>query len=156
MIERETTEAKEYADMIVKKVRDLIVLEDQVIEAREIVQQFPAISDNRTQTDSQEDTITKHQEVLTKLESELKACIVELGRVIDELKWTPLCLRAHALTETGELVTKLKASNIVEQGEQEQLLTVLTDEKDASVSEQLEAVIIARLKSNLERIFRIK
>ena len=153
MTEQKTKETKTYADMIVKKVRDLIVLEDRVIEARETVQKFSALNDNSTRTDSQENTGAKHQEVLTKLESELKAHIVELSRITDELKWTPLSLRVHALTETGELVRKLKMNDIAEQS---QLLTALTDAENTSSPEKLEAIIIARLKKNLERIFHIK
>ena len=156
MTERETKDAKERVDMIVKKVRDLIVLEDQVLEAREAVHQSTAMRDKAPTTDLQEDTLAERQKVLVKLESELKACIVELRRITDELKWAIPCFRAYVLPQMSELVRTLKATDETERCEFPQLVSALMDEGDPRSPEQLEEAIIARLKDNLERVFRIK
>lgn len=156
MTEQETKDAKKRADVIVRKVRDLIALEDQVLEAREAIHQSSTIRDNAPTTDLQEDTVAERQEVLAKLESELKACIVELGRITDELKWATPCFRAYVLPQMSELVRTLKACDESERSEFSQLVTALMDEGDPRSPEQLEGAIIARLKDNLERTFSIK
>lgn len=156
MTEQEIKDAKERADMIVKKVRDLIALEDQVMEAREAVHESSAIRDNAPTTDLQEDTVAERQEVLAKLESELKACVIELDRITDELKWATPWFRAYVVPQMGELMRTLKVCDEAERGEFSQLVSALIDEGDSRSPEQLEGAIIARLKDNLERVFSIK
>ena len=105
MTEQEAREAKERADMIVNKVRDLVALEDKVLEARESVRQ---LSLNDTSPDDlQEDPITKRQSALAVLEAQLKESVEDLDSITDELKWATPCFRAYVLPQMSELVGTL-------------------------------------------------
>ena len=74
MTEQEMLEAQKRADAIVDKVRNLVALESQLLEARE------AATDH-----------TAHQNGLKELETELETRVEELSGIADELKWaTPL------------------------------------------------------------------
>ena len=112
MTEQEAREAKERADMIVNKVRDLVALEDKVLEARESVRQ---LSLNDTSPDDlQEDPITKRQSALAVLEAQLKESVEDLDSITDELKWATPCFRAYVLSQMSELVGTLKACDTLE------------------------------------------
>jgi hypothetical protein len=150
MTEQELREAKERADMIVNKMRDLVTLEDKVLKARESVRQ---LSVNDTSPDAlQEDSVAERQNGLSVLEAQLKESVEELDGVTDELKWATPCFRAYVLPQMSEIVGTLKACDAADRSELTQLVTVLADENSESPAE-LEEAIITRLKDNLERTF---
>ena len=150
MTEQELREAKERADMIVNKMRDLVTLEDKVLKARESVRQ---LSVNDTSPDAlQEDSVAERQNGLSVLEAQLKESVEELDGITDELKWATPCFRAYVLPQMSEIVGTLKACDAADRSELTQLVTVLTDENSES-SAELEEAIITRLKDNLERTF---
>jgi hypothetical protein len=150
MNEQELREAKERADMIVNKMRDLVTLEDKVLKARESVRQ---LSVNDTSPDAlQEDSVAERQNGLSVLEAQLKESVEELDGITDELKWATPCFRAYVLPQMSEIVGTLKACDAADRSELTQLVTVLTDENSESPAE-LEEAIITRLKDNLERTF---
>lgn len=150
MTEQELREAKERADMIVNKMRDLVTLEDKVLKARESVRQ---LSVNDTSPDAlQEDSVAERQNGLSVLEAQLKESVEELDGVTDEFKWATPCFRAYVLPQMSEIVGTLKACDAADRSELTQLVTALTDENSESPAE-LEEAIITRLKDNLERTF---
>ena len=144
MTEQELREAMERADRIVEKVRSLVALEDKVLEARESVRQRSVNGDTPPTTDP--------QDVLAALESQLEENVKELDGITDELKLATPCFRAYVLPQMSEIVGTLKACDAADRSELAELVTALTDE-NAEPSEQLEAAIITRLKSNIERTF---
>ena len=150
MNEQELREAKERADRIVNKMRDLVLLEDKVLEAREAVHQL-SINDT-SPADLQKDSVAKHRNGLAVLEAQLKESVEELDGITDELKWATPCFRAYVLPQMSEIVGTLKACDAADRSELTQLVTVLADENSESPAE-LEEVIITRLKDNLERTF---
>ena len=147
MTEQEMRAAKERADMIVNKVRDLVALEDKVLEAREAVSQR-SVNGNDTPPANAE-----RQNALSVLEGQLKESVEELDSIIDELKWVTPYFRAYVLPQMSELVGTLKAYDTAERRELSQLVTALTDEDNSQSPEKLEAAIVTRLKTNLERTF---
>ena len=144
MTEQELREATERADRIIEKVRALVALEDKVLEARESVRQH-AVNGGTPPT-------THPQDVLAALESQLEENVKELDGITDELKLATPCFRAYVLPQMSEIVGTLKACDAAERRELTELITALTDES-SEPSEQLEAAIIAQLKSNIERTF---
>ena len=141
MTEQEMRAAQERADAIVMKVRDLVALEDKVLEARESVHQGSAV---------------ERQSALAVLEAQLKESVEELDNITNELKWATPCFRAYVLPQMSELVGTLKACDAAERSELTQLVTALTDEENSQPHEELEAAIVTRLKANLERTFSAK
>ena len=133
MTEQESREAKERADLIVKKVRDLVTLEDRVLQARD--------------AGSQDD--------LSKLEADLEQSVNELDSITDELKWATPCFRAYVLPQMSELVGTLKACDAAGRSELAKLVNSLTKEEDAESLEELETTIINQLKENIDRTFRV-
>lgn len=150
MNEQELREAKERADMIVNKMRDLVTLEDKVLKARESVRQL-SVNDT-SPANLQEDSVAERQNGLSVLEAQLKESVEELDGVTDELKWATPCFRAYVLPQMSEIVGTLKACDAADRSELTQLVTALTDENSESPAE-LEEAIITRLKDNLERTF---
>jgi hypothetical protein len=150
MTEQELREAKERADMIVNKMRDLVTLEDKVLKARESVRQL-SVNDT-SPANLQEDSVAERQNGLSVLEAQLKESVEELDGITDELKWATPCFRAYVLPQMSEIVGTLKACDAADRSELTQLVTVLTDENSESPAE-LEEAIITRLKDNLERTF---
>lgn len=142
MTDQEIREATERADRIIEKVRSLVALEDKVIEARESVRH---VSDNGGAT-------AQHHDALAALESQLAENVKELDSITDALKLATPCFRAYVLPQMSEIVGTLKACDAADRSELAELVTVLTDE-NAEPSEQLEEVIITRLKNNIERTF---
>ena len=130
MTDKEAQEAKVRADSMVKKVRDLVTLEDQVLEARE--------------SESQE---------LSILQTKLKTSVEELDGISDELKLATPCFRAYVLPQISELVGTLKACDTEGRNELALLINTLTQEADPQALEELESVIITRLKDNIDRTF---
>ena len=136
MTEREMLEAQKRADAIVDKVRNLVALESQVLEARE------AANDP-----------TANQNGLKDLEGQLEARVEELSGIADELKWVTPCFRAYVLPQIGDILGKQQSFQSEERKDLESIIAALTAEENAEPSEALAADIIARLRSNIEKSF---
>ena len=134
MTEQEMLAAQKRADSIVDKVRDLIVLESQVLEAR-----AAATPDGNGSL--------KH------LEARLQTRVEELNGISDELKWATPCFRAYVLPQIGDIMGGRTSFDSEERKDLENVIAALTDEDGAESSEQLAAEIIARLRENLEKTF---
>ena len=133
MTDQEARAAKERADMIVDKVRDLVILEEQVIQARESA---------------------THPE-LTKLEAELKTRVDELDVITGELKWATPCFKAYVLPQMSESVGTLKACDNAGRSELAKLIESLNDENSDGKLEEIETAIINQLKENIDRTFSV-
>ena len=153
MTERETGQTKELADIIIKKFRALIALENRVLETREEIRQIPTICDNTVLADLQENLIVERQEMLSELELQLKENVEEMERIIDELKLETPHFRTYVLPQMSEIVGTLKICGAAEVEELTQLVDALMDEENTESLAQLEAVIITRLRDNLEKTF---
>ncbi|RKU09785.1 hypothetical protein C6503_20630 [Candidatus Poribacteria bacterium] len=154
MTERtETEQTKTLADVIVEKFRNLFALESRVLEARERTRQIAANRDTAEPSDLQDTPTPDNQEMLIALETQLKAQIVEMEAIIDELRSAMPSFRTYVLPQMSEIVGTLKASDVVEQEELAQLVAALTDDGNTQSLEQLEAIIITRLRDNLEKTF---
>ena len=153
MTKRETEQTKEISDIIVEKLRNLFALESRVLEAKERATQTAANRDTAEPSALQDTPTPEDQEMLTTLESELKAQIEEMEEMIDELRSAVPALRIHVLPQMHEIVGTLKASDAAERKELAQLIATLTDDGDTQSLEQLEAIIITRLRDNLEKTF---
>ena len=139
MTEREMLEAQKRADMIVGKVRDLVDLEGQVLEAR------GAASGDATNPDGNGS--------LNDLEARLKTSVEELNGISDELKWATPCFRAYVLPQIGDIMGKQQSFDSEERRDLESVIAALTDAENAQSSEQLASEIITRLRDNLEKTF---
>ena len=139
MTEHEMLAAQKRADTIVDKVRDLIALESQVLEAREAANESAAHTDGNG--------------ALKALEAKLQTRVEELNGVADELKWATPCFRAYVLPQIGDIMGKQKSFDSEERKDLESVITALTDEKNSESSEQLAADIITRLRKNLAKTF---
>ena len=154
MTERETEQTKELADIIVEKFRNLFMLESRVLEEREQAEQIAANRDTAEPSNPQENPTTKYQETLAALESQLKKGIAEMEKIIDELNTSAaLSFRTYILPQMSEIVGTLKACDAAKQEELTQFVRVLIDDRNTQSLEQLEAIIITRLRNNLERTF---
>ena len=154
MTERETEQTKELADIIVEKFRNLFTLESRVLEEREQAEQIAANRDTAEPSNPQENPTTKYQETLAALESQLKKGIAEMEKIIDELNTSAaLSFRTYILPQMSEIVGTLKACDAAKQEELTQFVRVLIDDRNTQSLEQLEAIIITRLRNNLERTF---
>ena len=153
MTERETEQTKELADIIVEKFRNLFALESRTLEARERARQIAANRDTAEPSDPQENPTAESQKMLTQLESQLKERVAEIEKIIDEPKLATPSFRTYVLPQMSEIVGTLKACDAVEQEELAQLVAALTDDGNTQSLEQLEAIIITRLRANLERTF---
>ena len=129
MTEQEMRKAQERADLIVKKVKDLVALEDRVLAA---------------QTPEQ-----------TTLASQLRESAEELNGIADELKWATPCFRAYVLPQIGEILDKRETFNEAERLDLERIVNALTDEENTEASEQLTALLITSLRENLEKTFGV-
>ena len=147
MTKRKTQEIKELTDVIVEKLRNLFALESRVLEAREQASQIAA---NR---DTAKPTLPEDQETLTILETQLKEQTEEMEAMLDKLRSATPPLRTYVLPQIREIVGTLKASDTAERKELAQLIAALTDDGDTQSLEQLEAIIITRLRDNLEKTF---
>ena len=136
MTEREMLEAQKRADAIVEKVRDLIALESQLLEAREAANDPAATPDG-----------------LKDLEARLERRVEELSGIADELKWATPCFRAYVLPQIGDILGKQKPFQSEERKDLESVIAALTDAENAEPSEELAADITARLRSNIEKSF---
>ena len=127
MTEQEMREAQERADLIVKKVKDLVALEDSALAAQPAEQ--------------------------ATFVSQLRERAEELNGIADELKWATPCFRAYVLPQIGEILDKRETFNEAERLDLERIVSTLTDEENAEASEQLTALLITSLRENLERTF---
>lgn len=150
MTEKETGQAMELADIIVEKFRALVDLESRVLEARE-----SAVRNAVEPIDPQVNSIAERPKILTELESQLKKAVEEMDIIMEELQYAPSDFRAYILPQISEIVETLRACNSVEQKELIQLVDALVDADSPQSLEQLEAIIITRLRDNLEKTFGI-
>ena len=155
MTERETEQTKGLADRIVEKFRDLFALESRVLEAREHARQITTHRDTSQPSDPQDMLTHEDRETLTTLETQLKEQIGEMVEIIDELKSATPSFRNYVLPQMRKIVETLKTSKPAEQAELTQLVISLMDDKNMQSLEQLEGVIITRLRDNLEKIFGV-
>ena len=153
MIERETEQLKELADIIVEKFRTLFALENRISETRKQATQTAANRDTAEPTDPQDPTTPENQETLTTLETQLKEHIEEMEEIIDELKSATPSLRTYLLPQMHQIVEALKTNTPAEQVELIQLVAALTEAGNTQALEQLEAIIITRIRDNLEQTF---
>ena len=153
MTEKETGRTKELADIIVEKFRDLVALESKILEAKEADNQISAIHNSESPSDPQENPTAEYREILTQLASELKEKVAEIEEIIDELKSATPSFRTYVLPQMREIIGTLKACDTAEQEELTQLVAMLTADGDTQSLEQLEAIIITRLRDNLEKTF---
>ena len=153
MTERETEQTKEIADIIVEKFRNLFTLESRVLEAREQATQTAANSDATEPAEPQDSPTPEDEETLTTLETQMKVLIEEMEEFIDALKSETPSLRTHILPQMRRIVETLKADAPAKQAELGQLVNALTAVGNTQSLEQLEAVIITRLRENLEKTF---
>ena len=153
MTEKETEQTKELADIIVEKFRSLFALESRVLEAREQARQIAANHDTAETSDPQDMPTPEDQEMLIALETQLKEQVEEMEKIIDELRSATPSFRTYVLPQMSEIVETLKTSDAAEQAELAQLVAALMDDGNTQSLEQLEAIIITRLRDNLEKTF---
>ena len=151
MTEEETGQI--LANIIVEKFRALIALESKVLEAREQGNPVSDINDSEGASDPQENPTAEYREMLIQLEAQLKEGVADMEKIMDELKSATLSFRTYVLPLMSEIVGTLKASDAAEQAELAQLVAALTDDGNTQSLEQLEAIIITRLRDNLEKTF---
>lgn len=150
MTEKETGQTTELADIIVEKLRALVDLDSRVLEAKEA-----AVHNTADPVDPQVNPGTEHQEELTELESQLKGAVEEMDIIMEELQYAPSDFRAYVLPQISEIVGTLGACDAAEQEELLQLVDALVNVDSTQALEQLEAIIITRLRDNLEKTFGI-
>ena len=155
MAEKETKQTKELADIIIEKFRTLVALETKVLEAREAVSQQSGTHNSTEPLGSQANPTVERQEMLTALESELKTQVEEMVSIIDELQSATPYFSAYVLPQIGEVAGTLKAGDVAEPEEFTQLVAALVEADNPQSPERLEAIIITRLRDNLEKTFGI-
>ena len=153
MTEKETQQTKEIADIIVEKFRNLFALESRILEARERATQTAANRDTTEPPNPQGTPISQDEEMLTTLETQMNELIEDMEEFVDELKSTMPALRTYILPQMLQIVETLKANTPAEQAELLQLVTALIAIGNTQSLEQLEAVIITRLRDSLEKTF---
>ena len=149
MTEREIEQTNELADVIVEKFRKLFALESRVLEAREQA----AHRDTPETGDPQNMPTPEDQERLTALETRLEEQVKEMEEMISKLISAMPSFRTYVLPQMREIVETLKTSDATAQVELAQLVAALMDNGNTQSLEQLEAVIITRLRDNLEKTF---
>ena len=155
MAEEETGQMKKLADVIVEKFRALIALESKVLEAREQGNRISDINDSEEPSNPQENPTAEYREMLIQLEIQLKEAVADMEKIMDALKSATPSFRTYVLPQMSEIVGTLKTSDVAEQAELAQLVAALTDDGNTQSLEQLEAIIITRLRDNLEKTFGI-
>ena len=155
MKEKETEQTKELADIIIEKFRDLVTLESRILEARERSSEISTIYDNVELSDPQDNPIVEGQKTLEALELKLKDGIEEMEKIMSELKSETPSFKTYILPQMSEILGTLKVCDAAEREELTQLVTTLMDRENTQSVEQLEAIIITRLRDQLEKIFGI-
>ena len=136
MSKQNTKEAKERADIFVAKFRALVALHDEIVEARETVQQFSVHGEGMGTESIQDNLIVERGEELKILESQLNANIEELDTLI-----------VNGLTRTHHKGHDTLAQNEID--------AALLDRDKPQSSEQLKEEIITLLRKNIKRIFSV-
>ena len=153
MTDRTPEQPKPLADIIVEKFRNLFALENRVLEASAQAEQITTNRDAAEPSDPQATLTPEKQETLTVLQAQLKQQVAEMEAIIDELSSANPALRTYVLPQMREIVRALKASGATAREELAQLVAGLTDDGNTQSLEQLEAIIIVRLRDNLEKTF---
>ena len=153
MTERETEQTNELADLIVEKFRKLFTLENRVLEAREQARHITANPYTAEASDPPDTPTPEDQKMLIALETALKEQVEEMEEIIDALRSATPSFSPYVLPQMSEIVETLKASDAAAQAELAQLVATLTDNGNTQSLEQLEAIIITRLRDNLEKTF---
>ena len=153
MVDAETGQTTELADIIVEKFRTLLDLESRVLDAREETNRISVAHDDTEQSELQENPTVEHEKMLTELELQLKEGIEEMEKIMDSLKLATSSFRTYILPQMSEVVGTLRTYDAAEREELAQLVAALTDEENVQSLEQLEAIIITRLRNNLEKTF---
>ena len=141
MTEREMLEAQKRADLIIDKVRDLVALESQVLEAR-------AVNSARGANPGDGNGF------LGDLEARLKTSVEELNGISDELKWATPCFRAYVLPQIGDIMGGRESFDSEERKDLERVIAALTDEKGSESSEQLASEIMVSVERKLRKDLR--
>ena len=150
MTEKETEQTKELADIIVEKFRALVDLESRVLKARE-----SAAHNTVEPVAPQGNSITERRGTLSKLESQLKKAVEEMDIIMEELQFAPPDFRTYILPQISEIVGSLRTCDTAEKEELIHLVDALVDVDSPESLERLEAIIITRLRGNLEKTFGI-
>ena len=153
MVDEEMGQTKELADIIVEKFRTLLDLESKVLDAREEISRISVVPDDAKPSHLIDNPTVEYEKILTELELRLKDGIEDLVEIMDELKVATPSFRTYILPQMCEIVTTLRAYDATERKELAQLVDALTDEENIQALEQLEAIIITRLRNNLEKTF---
>lgn len=153
MVDAKTGQTTELADIIVEKFRTLLDLESRVLDAREETNRISVAHDDTEQSELQENPTVEHEKMLTELELQLKEGIEEMEKIMDSLKLATSSFRTYILPQMSEVVGTLRTYDAAEREELAQLVAALTDEENVQSLEQLEAIIITRLRNNLEKTF---
>ena len=153
MTERETEQTNELADLIVEKFRKLFTLENRVLQAREQARHIIANPYTAETSDPPDAPTPEDQKMLTALKTALKEQVEEIEEIIDALRSATPSFSTYVLPQMSEIVGTLKASDAAAQAELVQLVATLTDNGNTQSLEQLEGIIITRLRDNLEKTF---
>ncbi len=156
MSEKGTGQTKELADIIVEKFRTLVNLESKILDTTEEIDRIAADRDNTELSNLQQNSIAEQENILTQLVSELKVCLEEMDTIMEELQLATPSFRTYILPQITEIVRTFKSCETTEQVELSQLVAALIDAKSSQALEQLETIIVTRLRDNLEKtlIFR--
>lgn len=153
MSKQNNKEAKERADIFVAKFRALVALHDEIVEARETVQQFSVHGEGMGTESLQDNLIVERGEELKLLESQLNANIEELDTLIVELNLETPMFKDYILPKMNGLTrTHHKVHDALAQNELE---AALLDRDKPQSSEQLKEEIIILLRKNIKRIFSV-
>ena len=128
MTEHEMLEAQKRAESTIDIVRDLIVLESQVMEAREAAREGAVPSEGNPS--------------VADLEARLKTRVQELNEI-----------KTDVLPQIGDILSGRASFDSEARQDIEGFIAALIDEAGTDSAEQLAAIIIARLKDNLEKTF---
>ncbi len=155
MTQSETQKTKELAEIIVEKIRNLFALQSRILEIRGQPPQTAAHHDAIEPAEPQEARPPEDEETLTTLETQLKERIKETEEFIDQLKSETPFLKTYILPQMHQIIETLKTNAPAEQAQLAKLVNTLIEEGDTQSREQLEAIIITRLRDNLKKTFGI-
>ncbi len=139
MTGQEMLAAQKRADSIVDKLKTLLALESQLLEAGAAARDA---AHEQSGNGSLQD-----------LKARLKTSVEELNRIADELEWAVPRFRAYVLPQIGAIMEGRASFDSQERQDLERVIAALTDAEGAEASEELASEIIARLRANLEKTF---
>lgn len=155
MTHSETEKTKELAEIIIEKIRNLFALQSRILENRGQPTQTAAHHDTIEPAEPQDARTHEDEETLTTLETQLKERIKETEEFIDQLKSEVPSLKTYILPQMHQIIETLKTDTPPEQTQLAKLVNTLTEEGNTESLEQLEAIIITRLRDNLKKTFGI-